>query len=193
MVDLSGVRTCSVCGGPIRSHNKIGICRSNPRCDRAYRKARSDRPSHRARAREYQRNLSAEERHANNLWHAHRITPDEKQAMLDAQDGKCYLCGDELAYDDAVIDHDHRCCPNVSGRVTSCKYCRRGLACGPCNTIIGMAADDPDRLRRIADALASALPAVSARIGARPRQLGLFGELPGAAPEAQHGVMGDVA
>lgn len=72
-----------------------------------------------------------------------------------AQEGKCYLCGDPLdrsKYRGIHLDHDHACC----GPVRSCEKCRRGLACPHCNTLIGWARDDPDRLRRIADNLEAA-------------------------------------
>lgn len=80
---------------------------------RARRSAQAAAPRRslaRERSREYQRNLPREVVKANNLRTAHGITPAEKQAMLDAQGGRCYLCGDPLAYDEVVIDHDHRCC-----------------------------------------------------------------------------------
>ena len=73
-----------------------------------------------------------------------------------AQDGRCYLCGVPLPTPGGkggpCIDHDHSCCPQGF----SCDICRRGLACQPCNLIIGKAADDPARLRRIADNLEKA-------------------------------------
>ena len=64
------------------------------------------------------------------------------------QGGKCYLCDDplDISTSGAIhIDHDHSCCP--SGQ--SCARCRRGLAHKACNTLIGLAGDDPDRLERI--------------------------------------------
>jgi len=73
-------------------------------------------------------------------------------SLMEAQDGKCYLCGDALRphVSRAVhLDHDHSCCPTA----TSCENCRRGLACHACNVLIGRAKDDPARLRRIADNL----------------------------------------
>jgi hypothetical protein len=66
--------------------------------------------------------------------------------MWQAQDGCCYLCQRELARESAELDHDHRCCPKNA----TCSECRRGLACGHCNKLIGFAGDDPDRLRLIA-------------------------------------------
>lgn len=133
----------------------------------------------RERSREYQRQLGPEKRSANNLWHFHGITPTEKQSMLDAQNGRCYLCGDPLTYDDAVIDHDHGCCQPVKrargrGCITrSCQYCRRGLACDRCNLVVGHARDDPERLRRIADNLAAVAQIVRVRIERKPEQLSL--------------------
>lgn len=168
-------RTCARCGGPISLNNRVGICKRNPECTKAYSRAASNTPRHRQRSREYQRSLPDEVRQANNLRTAHGITPGEKQAMLDAQGGCCYLCGDELSYDDAVIDHDHRCCPPVptrrGTRSVSCSHCRRGLACDACNILIGRAGDDPERLRRIADNLAAVLPLSHARIARKPEQL----------------------
>lgn len=77
----------------------------------------------------------------------------DRAAMWEAQDGKCYLC-DEPMSDPRVIriDHDHSCCvPN-----TSCRTCRRGLVHHRCNIAIGYAGDDPALLRRMADALEAA-------------------------------------
>jgi hypothetical protein len=85
------------------------------------------------------------------------------QSFWDAQDGKCYLCGDPLTPEvtRAVhLDHDHSCCR--LGR--SCAKCRRGLACRACNALIGHAKDDPDRLRRIADNLERANEGVRQRM-----------------------------
>ena len=84
-------------------------------------------------------------------------------ALWEAQDGKCYLCGDELHPELARavhLDHDHRCCP----KARSCEKCRRGLACADCNRLIGCAKDDPKRLRRIADNLERAYADVTQRL-----------------------------
>ena len=142
--------------------------------DRERKRRPEVQAANRERSRDYQRNLAPEAVAANNLRAAHGLTPAQKQQMLDAQDGRCYLCGDELAYDQAVIDHDHTCCtPTRTRKTASCAWCRRGLACDLCNTIIGMAGDDPERLIRIARSLAAVLPAVRVRIAGKPQQLAL--------------------
>lgn len=90
--------------------------------------------------------------------HGHGV----RAVMWREQDGCCYLCGRELGpHRMAVIEHDHRCCPPNK----SCAVCRRGLACYPCNSIIGLAADDPDLLETIARNLRPALAAVTERLG----------------------------
>lgn len=93
------------------------------------------------------------------------------QGMWDAQDGKCYLCGDPLIPGfDTHIDHDHTCCPK--GR--TCSFCRRGLACTRCNKLIGAVDDDFDLLHRIAANLEPVLKATRARIATKPKQDALW-------------------
>lgn len=88
-------------------------------------------------------------------------------AFWNTQGGLCYLCGDPLRPGRATaVDHDHTCCPPNS----TCKYCRRGLACSRCNRLIGYADDDPDLLRRIADNLEPVLTATRARIATKAQQ-----------------------
>jgi hypothetical protein len=96
----------------------------------------------------------------------HGMRAEDWAAMWTAQDGRCYLCGDEMTMERAHLDHDHRCCP----RGKSCQYCRRGLACPECNQLIGLARDDPARLRRIADSLEIALKDADARLALKPEQ-----------------------
>ena len=70
--------------------------------------------------------------------------------LLELQGGCCACCGDDLAIDlrpglgrSVHVDHDHSCCP--TGR--SCGKCVRGILCSDCNSMLGMARDDPARLR----------------------------------------------
>lgn len=64
----------------------------------------------------------------------------EMERMLAAQDGKCLICAREPdpnakpQYRRLHVDHCH-----TSGKV-------RGLLCGNCNTMIGLAGEDPARL-----------------------------------------------
>lgn len=67
------------------------------------------------------------------------ITPEQYQAMLDAQGGVCAICGkpETTAQNGVVkelgVDHDHRCCPHQG----SCGRCIRGLLCARCNAGTG--------------------------------------------------------
>jgi hypothetical protein len=90
-------------------------------------------------------------------------TEEARAAMWAAQDGKCYLCGEEMTVKNVRIDHDHGCCPANQ----SCRHCRRGMAHHRCNIMIGMADDDPARLRSMADALEAAQMAFAQRKPAR--------------------------
>lgn len=71
------------------------------------------------------------------------------------QHGMCYLCGEELSrrLRESHIDHDHSCCPVNK----SCWNCRRGIVHGQCNQIVGLAKENPEKLRRIADQLERAM------------------------------------
>jgi hypothetical protein len=103
----------------------------------------------------------------------HGLRPDQWAALWDAQDGRCYLCGEPMIQggaSGACIDHDHSCCPEKR----SCPVCRRGLACAGCNTSIGLAQDDPARLRRMADALEAANLLVNERKAEAGEQLTLI-------------------
>ncbi len=69
------------------------------------------------------------------------ITLADYGAMLEAQGGRCLLCGKphgEGRSGVLHVDHDHD-----TGRV-------RGLLCTRCNRVIGMADEDPDLLTRMA-------------------------------------------
>jgi len=91
----------------------------------------------------------------------HGLQPEDWAQIWTSQNGRCYLCGQELAPSgrSVAIDHDHSCCPEKH----SCQVCRRGLACMDCNIAIGHAREDPARLRRMADALEKAKQAFDER------------------------------
>jgi len=78
------------------------------------------------------------------------ITLDERQQLLDGQDGKCAIClRSEAEAGLLQIDHDHSCCP---GR-TSCGRCLRGLICAKCNRALGLLDDDAERITTLIEYL----------------------------------------
>jgi hypothetical protein len=68
--------------------------------------------------------------------------------MLAEQDYRCAICRTHV--DDLTkplsVDHDHGCCDDKTTR-KFCGQCVRGLLCGDCNWLLGLARDDVDRLR----------------------------------------------
>ncbi len=112
------------------------------------------REANREKIRERQRPFQA----TYGMRHKHGMRPEDWATLWDAQQGLCYLCAKELV-GKVVIDHDHDHCPPGA----SCPTCRRGLTHHDCNTAIGMAGDDPARLRILADALETAQNAYQAR------------------------------
>jgi hypothetical protein len=74
----------------------------------------------------------------------YNLTRQEFEALLAGQGGGCAICGGQPNGRSVRlhIDHDHNCCPGIG----SCGKCIRGLLCSNCNTMIGLAKDDPERL-----------------------------------------------
>jgi hypothetical protein len=83
------------------------------------------------------------------------------------QGGLCYLCEEPVALEDAVLEHDHRCCR--LGRF--CSFCVRGASCQSCNKAIGHVGDEPERLERIARNLRLKLAEIDDRMASKPDQL----------------------
>lgn len=75
----------------------------------------------------------------------YNMTVPQYRAMLAAQGGGCAICGSRPSgrVKRLAVDHDHGCCPGE----LSCGKCVRGLLCNSCNRLLGMALDDPGRLR----------------------------------------------
>ena len=69
------------------------------------------------------------------------ITLDIYEEMLEKQNGKCYICGNEANYNGKPLYVDH--CHD-SGKV-------RKLLCQHCNTGLGMFRDNPELLIKAAD------------------------------------------
>lgn len=136
------------------------------------RKRTRERENYRDNPKTRKDTRTAEQRAAARLRWRHGISPEIWQKMWDKQQGCCYLCEQPLPDNtsEVMIDHDHDHCPPNS----SCPLCQRGLACKKCNWAIGVVADNPDLLRRIASNLERVMPIIKARIVAAPRQNPLF-------------------
>ena len=70
--------------------------------------------------------------------------PDDREALLAAQDGRCAIC--HQSADRMVIDHDHS-----NGAV-------RGMLCDQCNMGLGHFRDNPDLLAEAIRYLGADLP-----------------------------------
>lgn len=88
----------------------------------------------------------------------HNITPDQYEALIEAQGGGCAICGLSLETGgkELAIDHDHTCCEGIY----SCGACIRGVLCQGCNGGLGLFRDTPEFLRSAANYLekSDALP-----------------------------------
>ena len=103
---------------------------------------------------------------ANPYYVKYRMSKQDWHSILDAQNGCCYLCGDQFDMENRKsihVEHDHSCCGNEK----TCGKCVRGLACRSCNQGIGSFKDDPERMRRAANALELAQIRMKARRAAQ--------------------------
>jgi hypothetical protein len=80
------------------------------------------------------------------------ITPSEYESLKEFQGNCCYICRVATGATKALaVDHDHK--KELGGIVT--RGSLRGLLCGPCNHILGMARDNPDFFARAIEYLVS--------------------------------------
>lgn len=72
------------------------------------------------------------------LKYAYGISPNQYKILFDLQEGKCAICGksDLGKRKNLSIDHDHK-----TNKV-------RGLLCTKCNSLLGFAEDDIDKLMK---------------------------------------------
>ncbi len=80
------------------------------------------------------------------LFAVYGIDFDHFSKMLKAQHGMCAVCHIDNPGTKTgvwVVDHDHACHPGRRG----CIKCVRGLLCNPCNSMLGLAEDNPELLR----------------------------------------------
>lgn len=83
----------------------------------------------------------AQSNHRTALLKRYGITPDEYEALLDAQGGVCAVCGGSRRYN-LHIDHDHvveRMCGDTRVSV-------RGLLCRRCNSLLAKVRDNREVL-----------------------------------------------
>ena len=73
------------------------------------------------------------------------LTPESYTAMVEVQQSRCAICS-ELVNGVLHVDHDH-----FTGKV-------RGLLCGPCNRLLGLAKDDVKILQTAVDYLGKVAP-----------------------------------
>jgi hypothetical protein len=71
------------------------------------------------------------------------LSKADYEVMLASQQGQCATCSHEPEGQDELLDVDHDHLTNQN----------RGLLCRPCNLVLGMVRDEPDRLRRLASYL----------------------------------------
>jgi hypothetical protein len=95
-------------------------------------------PCNRKHSQEWFAGLSPKQVAIRNRKALYDISEDEFQALIAKQNGVCAICRQLLPLQ---VDHCHKT-----------KYVR-GLLCGPCNRFIGLAQDDPLRLRMAAQYL----------------------------------------
>ena len=145
--DAEGRLTCTGCGeakatteftrkkgGGVR--NPCRACMTQR--SRAWRAANPDRNRDNRRAYERAR---PEVQRASTLKSRYGITAADFQRMEESQGGGCAICRRPPARGRLHVDHCHS-----TGQV-------RGLLCGPCNRMIGLAKDDPATLMSAASYL----------------------------------------
>lgn len=150
-LDLSsGLKTCTACGtekavSEFYANSRPGGFSRCKTCVLTTEAERRSRPGEQesARARQLRWHLK----------HHYDITMDDYKALLADQSGLCAICGQPesaLGRGGAVkplaVDHNHK-----SGAV-------RGLLCHRCNSVLGNAQDDPERLEAAAQYLRRAEP-----------------------------------
>ena len=134
-------RYCKKCR---RDYNKEWA-QKNPKKAKAWRRRNLDkaRAASRRWKAENQEQVRCYDRNQH-LEGTYGITLEKYNEILDAQGGSCAGC-DATEYNsnsyNLAVDHDHE-----TDKV-------RGLLCLQCNRILGLAKDNPDLLRRLADYL----------------------------------------
>ncbi|BCY10334.1 hypothetical protein L3i22_054220 [Actinoplanes sp. L3-i22] len=104
--------------------------------------------------RKWRARIGPEKIRAANLWKKYRITPEQYDALREAQDYRCKICGTHEDDITAVLSGR----PRLDGQQTAeparlvVDHCHsgrrvRGLLCNHCNAMIGQSRDQPAILR----------------------------------------------
>ncbi len=121
---------CIECGKEPK-YGKNARCRT---CHNQRRNAIRDREKTNKRQKEWlAKNYMNRRRYVYKM--RYKLTEQEYDDMLKAQDSKCAICLTPQSELSArlSVDHNHACCPGVS----SCGECIRGLLCRSCNLSLG--------------------------------------------------------
>jgi hypothetical protein len=129
---------CKACN--LKAKHDRYIANPGPDKARVLQWQRENRERHlAAQRRRRERSENKAKEREGHLKRTHGITQSDYDAMVDAQKGRCKICGRRPAEGKSFhIDHDH-----VTGRI-------RGLLCSSCNHALGLFAESPERLRRAA-------------------------------------------
>jgi hypothetical protein len=119
----------------VRARAGGGTVRSCRTCREDYSRSHIERPN-RERSNRKWRERNPTYYRDKNLMDKYGITVEQYGYLLEAQEGKCAVCGDEMR--PPCVDHCHR-----SGKV-------RGLLCSSCNLGIGKLKDSSDVLAKAA-------------------------------------------
>lgn len=135
-------KVCVICGAGFKTggvSNRVITCSAECRAERARQTLSERQPVQNERRRGGPNRRS-------NLLRRFGLTEDDYLQMLEAQGGRCAICGTDTPGTAGVfaVDHDH-----TTGAV-------RGLLCRGCNIGIGNLGDDVERLRRAIEYLQAA-------------------------------------
>lgn len=157
------VKKCTLCAEvkPVSNFSRLGATKSGYRarckdCQRAYGFQYNRRPEVVERRRGFDaardRYQAPTDTRRSRLWTQFRMTPEQYEARLEGQGGRCAICKTDTPGGTGSfhVDHDHLCCPGKK----SCGECVRGLLCTRCNLLLGYSKDSELTLRRAAAYLA---------------------------------------
>jgi hypothetical protein len=123
-----------------KGNDKQGLSYKCKQCIKDYQALNKEREN--LRSKQWKLN-NPDKAKASHRKYRFRLTPEQFNKMLVACDNKCQICRREFTLEDKDstphIDHDHSCCPGIK----TCGECVRGLLCGPCNLLCGIADDNP--------------------------------------------------